>query len=256
MGKAPKIQVPEENVKTKMHLGTFSAPPPLCLGDLYKDKGKIEKPASTIGKQFSGGILTHQKSRVFPGTLEPPKMLWSESKDKYIDKTMYRDSVPADKKKNGFMSSDFPRRDEFSNTIRTSQLREILKKEKRSSKEAQESIDARKMAHQTAHQILDDTPGLKDLSLPAPPLFDVVYRIPEASLKLGRDDRQAGLYYKKQRQNVLAGKVEEKKSRIQGEAAWVNVSLNGRPVNLLVATSGQVLAQKVADHGKTAGGEV
>jgi hypothetical protein len=31
MGKAPKIQVPEENVKTKMHLGTFSAPPPLCL---------------------------------------------------------------------------------------------------------------------------------------------------------------------------------------------------------------------------------
>ena len=54
-------------------------------------------------------------------------MLWSEAKDKYIDKTMYRDTVPADKKKNGFMSSDFPRRDEFSNTIRTLQLREILK---------------------------------------------------------------------------------------------------------------------------------
>ena len=64
-------------------------------------------------------------------TLEPPKMLWSESKDKYIDKTMYRDTVPADKKKNGFMSSDFPRRDEFSNTIRTSQLREILKVSRR-----------------------------------------------------------------------------------------------------------------------------
>ena len=94
------------------------------------------------------------------------------------------------------------------------------------------------------------------MSLPAPPLFDVVYRIPEASLKLGRDDRQAGLYYMKQRQNVLEGKIEEKKSRIQGEAAWVNVSLNGRPVNLLVATSGQVLAQKAAEHGKAAGGEV
>ena len=53
--------------------------------------------------------------------------MWSESKDKYIDKTMYRDTVPAEKKKKGFMSSDFPRRDEFSNTIRTAQLREVLK---------------------------------------------------------------------------------------------------------------------------------
>lgn len=60
-------------------------------------------------------------------TLAPPQMLWSESKDKYIDKTMYRDTVPAEKKKKGFMSSDFPRRDEFSNTIRTAQLREVLK---------------------------------------------------------------------------------------------------------------------------------
>ena len=31
MGKAPKIAAPEENPKTKQHLGTFSAPPPLCL---------------------------------------------------------------------------------------------------------------------------------------------------------------------------------------------------------------------------------
>jgi len=36
-------------------------------GDLYKDKSKSDKPASAIGKQFSGGILIHQKSRVFPG---------------------------------------------------------------------------------------------------------------------------------------------------------------------------------------------
>ena len=31
MGKASKIAAPEENPKTKQHLGTFSAPPPLCL---------------------------------------------------------------------------------------------------------------------------------------------------------------------------------------------------------------------------------
>jgi hypothetical protein len=66
-------------------------------------------------------------TRMSHSTLEAPKMLWAESKDVYVDKTRYKDTVPADKKKNGFMSSDFPRRDEFSNTIRTAQLREILK---------------------------------------------------------------------------------------------------------------------------------
>lgn len=66
-------------------------------------------------------------TRMSHRTLEAPKMLWSESKDVYVDKTRYKDTIPADKKKNGFMSSDFPRRDEFSNTIRTAQLREILK---------------------------------------------------------------------------------------------------------------------------------
>ena len=66
-------------------------------------------------------------TRMSHRTPEAPKMLWSESKDVYVDKTRYKDTIPADKKKNGFMSSDFPRRDEFSNTIRTAQLREILK---------------------------------------------------------------------------------------------------------------------------------
>ena len=55
--------------------------------------------------------------------------------------------------------------------------------------------------------------ALKDLSLPAPPLFDVVYRIPEASLKLARDDRQAGLYYMKQRVQMSEGTVAARKSR-------------------------------------------
>ena len=31
MGKAPKVNVPEEHPKAKFHLGTFTAPPPLCL---------------------------------------------------------------------------------------------------------------------------------------------------------------------------------------------------------------------------------
>lgn len=71
-------------------------------------------------------------------------------------------------------------------------------------KKANAATEARTMAHKTANAILDDeSQALRDTSLPAPPLFDVVYRIPEASLKLGRDDRQAGLYYMKQRQLML-----------------------------------------------------
>lgn len=41
----------------------------------------------------------------------------------------------------------------------------------------------------------------------------MVYRIPEASLKLARDDRQAGLYYMKQRVQMSEGTVAAKKSR-------------------------------------------
>ena len=279
MGKAPKIAAPEENPKTKQHLGTFSAPPPLCLvgpaaraarpgrascpccrarpeacpardaaalrwcpirksgcagvGTLVGDawlRGRAQVPvrepnaSATLGRvgawcrdsrallllqrvgdgaghakghakgvQLRVSLLTVSCARSralatramsiggsvqaeageerqndrqavfclpaeapnlphFPrvsaalvsrvarhgrlcwlttsdpcSTLEPPKMLWSEQKDKYIDKTTYRNTVPPEKKKKGFMSGDFPRRDEFSNTIRTSQLREVLK---------------------------------------------------------------------------------------------------------------------------------
>lgn len=251
MGKGTKINVAEENPKTKFHLGTFTAPPPLCLGDPYVSKA--ERSQRQVGKQFSGGTqIFHQQSRVFPGTLDPPKLLWSEQKDKYEDKTSYLKTVPPERKKNGFMSSDFPRRDEFSNTIRTSQLRETLKKQSAQAKWAKAQMDARKIAHNTANSILEDeNPGLPSLHLPTEPLFDVVYRIPEASLRLARDDRQAGLYYKNVRRTIeLAGSNgshQAKPTRIQGDAAWVSVSLNGRPTNLLVTPVGEVLARKTID---------
>ena len=40
-------------------------------------------------------------------------------------------------------------------------------------------------------------------SLPPPPLFDVIYRIPEASMRLARDDRQAALWYKSERKKMV-----------------------------------------------------
>ena len=52
------------------------------------------------------------------------------------------------------------------------------------------------------------------MGLTKPPLFDVVYRIPEASLKLARDDRQAGLWYRKERQRAEKGIMTEKKKLV------------------------------------------
>ncbi len=45
--------------------------------------------------------------------------------DKFVDRIRYKDSQP-DKKK-GFLTSDFHKTDEFSNTISTEQYRELLK---------------------------------------------------------------------------------------------------------------------------------
>jgi hypothetical protein len=58
---------------------------------------------------------------------------------------------------------------------------------------------ARDTAHKTAEQILSSNTWKK------PALYDVVYRIPDASLKLARDDRQAGLWYKEERKNAEKG---------------------------------------------------
>jgi hypothetical protein len=57
------------------------------------------------------------------------KHLWLGDGDKYSDKLMYKDTQPPESKKKGFGTSDFSKRDEFSNTIRTAQYREQLDKE-------------------------------------------------------------------------------------------------------------------------------
>ena len=90
-----------------------------------------------------------------------------------------------------------------------------LQKVKEQAKVAQSQVEARKMAFNTANSILHEgEESLPDLNLPRPPLFDVVYRIPEASLKLARDDRQAGRYYMKQREKIIkTGTMDDPKPR-------------------------------------------
>lgn len=61
---------------------------------------------------------------------------WISDGDKYNDRLRYKDLQP-DKKK-GFLTSDFSKRDEFSNTIRTEQWREQLSAEGKHSAKALE----------------------------------------------------------------------------------------------------------------------
>ena len=44
--------------------------------------------------------------------------------DKFTDRIRYKELQP--EKKKGFLTSDFSKRDEFSNTVRTAQYRELL----------------------------------------------------------------------------------------------------------------------------------
>ena len=196
------------------------------------------------GKQLSVSSIRHERSRVEPGTLAPPLYLWSESKDKYTTGIPYRDIYP--EKKKGFLTGDFPRRDEFSNTTRTEQIREILKRETRgqrnASKVREKELAKVGTALSTASTILQTYSPVK---LPAAPLFDVVMRIPQPSLKLMRDDRQAKLWYMEERSKLVeAQKSMTAETRSAPVPQWYSMKIDGRFIDVLVDESGQVVNQR------------
>jgi hypothetical protein len=138
------------------------------------------------------------------------------------------------------------------------------------------------VARQTAVHILT---GSAAPQWRKPLLYDVVYRIPEPSLKLARDDRQAALWYREERKNAERGAnpaAEQPKDRppvlpsptlpragrrappaatataprvtlrrrcrrAQGGPTWVGVSLHGKAIQVLVDESGQVLGRRDAE---------
>lgn len=61
--------------------------------------------------------------------------------DPYKETNKYINSQPLDSRKNGFGTKDAHRRDEFSNTIRTEQYRETLRKEQKLNKDSSENIN-------------------------------------------------------------------------------------------------------------------
>jgi len=84
----------------------------------------------------------------------------------------------------GFFSTDFPKRDEFTNTIRTEQLREGMKRERITALTNRAAEDER-MANAGVRRPQTANPyGIKKVEL-----YDLVFRIPPTDLHMKRDDR-------------------------------------------------------------------
>lgn len=74
------------------------------------------------GKQFGTEVLKHGR---IPSVLFQKEWPWVSDGDTFQDHSRYVDTQHERFK--GFLDSDFSKRDEFSNTIRTEQYREQLK---------------------------------------------------------------------------------------------------------------------------------
>jgi hypothetical protein len=120
-------------------------------------------------------------------------------------------------------------------------------KEVKATKRAKSAIEKRSAAFHAGNQVLGNTGGEAepfDGKIPAPPLFDVIYRIPEASLRLARDDRQAANWYKSERRKLERGEPLRQVKPTVTEPSWVSVAVAGKSYNVLVDTNGSVLAKK------------
>lgn len=107
--------------------GVFSKSSYITIGTEGKpvEYGLKPPPREALkGKQF---ITNPSKKGDTNDVYFEKKHNWISDGDHYVDKLRYMD-MQKDKKK-GFLTSDFSKRDEFSNTIRTEQWREQLKQE-------------------------------------------------------------------------------------------------------------------------------
>lgn len=114
--------------------GVFGKSSYISLGTAEKPENYVKKGserASYLGKQFN--TVPPKEGRTVDTYFEKEFRGLSQN-DKYTDMWRYKDTQP-DKKK-GFLTSDFSKRDEFSNTIRTEQWREQLRQEEQYSKKA------------------------------------------------------------------------------------------------------------------------
>ena len=247
----PKQEVPPENPGTRKLTGTFSYPPPMCIGDMYmnaRDRGG--KDARSKGKQIQSGQMAG--TIAFPGHFSAPTFLCSDGKLPYTENIKFKDVFKdkPEKKKLGFLTSDFPKREEFSNVMRTEQLRACLKSETRVMNQAREKVE--KMREEQGVQLNLGSLIERDvMETTQTYLFDVVNRAIPTSLKLHRDDRQSKIFFAEERKRLAALKSQGKLgdsstgSKISiKEPAWVAISVGGKNLHVLCDANGNVLASK------------
>lgn len=107
--------------------GVFAKTSYITIGSKEKPEEYVKK--STDRSVYGGKHFTTappKEGRTTDVYFEK-KLNWISDGDKYVDRVRYKDSQQ--EKKKGFLTSDFSKRDEFSNTTRTEQYREQLKKE-------------------------------------------------------------------------------------------------------------------------------
>jgi hypothetical protein len=213
MPKAKRLELPEENPGTRRLTGTFNVPPALCLGDAFNDKLVLD--ARHRGKQVMCGVYkVDEKSRLCaPGTFKLQPFLFAnedmKGKEPYKENFRYTvefpngDSRPRGADKCGFNSTDFARRDQYTNTIATEQARSSYRCEARIQKKAAAEQFERLKAS-GFQSPFDATPtGIGKI-----PLYDLVNRMPDLGLmaqRLLRDDRQGRFYFMARRQKDLGG---------------------------------------------------
>ena len=109
--------------------GVFATTSYISIGDPYVKKGAVDDREK--GKQMSADYPKLGMS----GSLQPSALFTKEhrplfaGREKYVDRTVYLTTQPPDTRKRGFGSSDAKRRDEFSNDIEVSKMRERIKQD-------------------------------------------------------------------------------------------------------------------------------
>lgn len=114
--------------------GVFSKASYITIGSKDKPEDYVKKSNNRSvfgGKQF---VTQPPKDGATNDVYFEKKHNWISDGDKYVDRWRYKELQP--EKQKGFLTSDFSKRDEFSNTTRTKQWREQLSLEEKFAKKA------------------------------------------------------------------------------------------------------------------------
>lgn len=153
---------------------------PLMYGQKEKDRACYQGKQMTTNPGKHGAVPEVYFDKKFP---------WISDGDHYTDKMSYAKTQK--EKKKGFLTGDFRRRDEFSNTLRTLQYRELLELEDKHRKKVMENMSEFQEADPEIKAKLDREAAEKEAKHKGQHLFDLVYDkdLPPEVCKISRDTK-------------------------------------------------------------------